>query len=636
MASSDRQPDEAPEPRDDHDGEPKARRRPRWARGPWLTIVALLGLAVTCYAATTTFDKLNREVSYRDLLAMVDKEEVRDVEIGADRVRATLVAPPAGRQIYATRPPGLDAGPLVQALEAHKIDYRGHVERSAWWSSLLVWLLPLLLIGGAWWWLLRGGRAAAASSRIGASKVRLYDRSQTQPVTFADVAGVDEAEAAMAEVVDFLKQPGKYQRLGARVPKGVLLLGPPGTGKTLLARAVAGEANVPFFSLSGSEFIEMFVGVGAARVRDLFEQAKSRAPCIVFIDEIDAIGRRRSVGLGAAGNDERDQTLGQLLAEMDGFDPSTAVVIMAATNQPEALDPALTRAGRFDRRVLVDRPDVRGRKAILAVHARKLKLAAGVDLELVARRTPGMVGADLAALLNEAALEAARRGADAVEPADLERAVDTVQLGAERRGRTMTQDEQRRVAYHEAGHALVALSVQHADPVHRVSIIPRSIGALGVTLQLPTEEHYLITREELRDRLAVMMGGRAAEEVVCGDISTGAGDDLERATELARQMVTRFGMSDRLGAQTFGRVYAPRYLDVRGLEERNFGEETMRTIDREVQAVLVEQLERARAIVRERRAELEALAARLLVDETLDRERIEALVPARRTTARAA
>jgi cell division protease FtsH len=472
----------------------------------------------------------------------------------------------------------------------------------------------------------RLGKGAGPLS-FGRSKAKIYDLQESERVTFADVAGVDEAEAELVEVVDFLKNPQKYQELGARIPKGILLVGPPGTGKTLLAKAVAGEAGVPFFSLSGSEFVEMFVGVGAARMRDLFEQAKERAPCIVFIDELDAIGKSRG-GVGAlATHDEREQTLNQLLVEMDGFDARTGVAIMAATNRPEVLDPALLRAGRFDRQVVVDRPDVRGRQEILAVHTRRVKLGS-VDLGVVARRTPGMVGADLANVVNEAALAAARRGSKVVEQNDFEEAIDRIQLGLKKRGRAMSEDEKRRVAYHESGHSLVALSVEHADPVHRVTIIPRSIGALGATLQLPTEDRYLVTKRELEDRICVMLGGRAAEELCCDDISTGAQNDLERATETARQMVCRFGMSDKLGAVTFGRPVGARFLETPVVlgEDRNFSEETARAIDSEVRRVVDAQHRRAREILERRRPCLEALAQELLVKETLERIDVEKIL----------
>jgi cell division protease FtsH len=463
---------------------------------------------------------------------------------------------------------------------------------------------------------------------FGRSKAKLYDRSTEQGVTFEEVAGVEEAKAELMEVVRFLKEPDRYRAIGAHVPKGVLLVGAPGTGKTLLARAVAGESGVPFFSMSGSEFVEMFVGVGASRVRDLFAQAKERAPCIVFIDELDALGKTRSGAAGFAANEEREQTLNQLLVEMDGFEPGSGLVIMAATNRPEILDRALLRAGRFDRQVLVDRPDVRGREAILRVHGRKVQLAPDVDLAVVARRTPGMVGSDLANVVNEAALASVRRTAKAVEMRDFEEAIDRIQLGLKKEGRVMTDDEKRRVAFHEAGHALVALSVAHADPVHRVTIIPRSVGALGATLQLPTEERYLMTVDELHDGLCVMFGGRSAEEIACGAVSTGAEDDLERATEVARQMVCRFGMSDALGPATWGRSRSMRFLHLPGELglERDFSEETSRLVDTEVRRILDTEHARARRLLQDRREALDAIARELLVRETLDGAELETIV----------
>jgi cell division protease FtsH len=429
--------------------------------------------------------------------------------------------------------------------------------------------------------------------------------------------------------VDFLKQPAKYQQLGGRIPKGVLLVGPPGTGKTLLAKAVSGEAGVPFFSISGSEFIEMFVGVGAARVRDLFEQAKHKAPCIIFIDELDAIGKSRAGSRGAIlTNDEREQTLNQLLAEMDGFDTSKGVIIIAATNTPEVLDTALMRAGRFDRQIIVDRPDLEGREAILKIHVGKIQLSPDVDLKVIAARTPGMVGADLANIVNEAALLAVRRDANQVQMCDLEEAIDRVMLGLEKKNRVMTVSDKERVAYHEAGHALVALSVEHAAPVYRVSIIPRSVGALGHTLQLPTEERYLMTLPELEDQLTVMMGGQAAEESIYhGVISTGAGDDLQRASELIRQMVMRFGMSERLGHLTYGAPQTAQFLRFPfASEERNYSEKTSEAIDAEVRRISDELYLRAKTILTRRRTELERIALELTQKETLDRHQIDLLV----------
>jgi cell division protease FtsH len=474
----------------------------------------------------------------------------------------------------------------------------------------------------------RATRSGAGALKFGKNRAQIYDQSSHNKVTFADVAGVDEAEAELVEIVDFLRNPQKYQRLGGRIPKGVLLVGPPGTGKTLLAKAVAGEAAVPFFSISGSEFVEMFVGVGASRVRDLFEQAKSKAPCIIFIDELDAIGKSRSAGRGMImSNDEREQTLNQLLAEMDGFDTTAGLIIVAATNTPEVLDPALLRPGRFDRQVIVDRPDLAGREAILAVHAARVKLAPDGDLHMVAARTPGMVGADLANVVNEAALAAARRGADGVAMRDFDEAVDRVQLGLEQKGRVIGPKEKERIAYHEAGHALVALSVENADPVQRVSIIPRSIGALGYTLQLPTEQRYLMTRPELEDRIAVMLGGRVAEEVAFdGVVSTGASDDLSRATELARQMVTRYGMSDELGPMTYGRPAEGRFLQSPfDFEDRTYSERTAERIDEETRRVVDCARTHVRRILDGRSGTLQRVAEELVRRETLERADLLAL-----------
>jgi len=529
-------------------------------------------------------------------------------------------------RIVATRLPGMDETDLVDELRKNDVEFSGLIQQTSWLQTFLVaWVLPIAIIGAIWVFLMRRMQRSGPLS-VGRNKARIYDETDQQKVTFADVAGVDEAEAELVEVVDFLKHPQRYTALGARIPKGVLLVGPPGTGKTLLARAVAGEAAVPFFSMSGSEFVEMFVGLGAARMRDLFEESRKRAPCIVFIDELDAIGKSRGGLAALATHDEREQTLNQLLTEMDGFTGATGVIIMAATNRPEVLDPALLRAGRFDRHVIVDRPDLRGREAILEIHVRSVKLADDVDLRVLAQRTPGMVGADLAKIANEAALAAARRRVSLVAQRDFEEAIDRIQLGLEKKGHVLSPDEKRRVAYHESGHALVALSVDHANPVHRVTIIPRSIGALGVTLQLPTQDRYLVTREELRDRICVLFGGRVAEELVCKDISTGAQDDLTKATETARQMVTRLGMSEQLGPLTFGRDHTSQFLGGMGTEERNYSEETARAIDAEVREILEAQHTRAREILKGRRDVLERLAARLLEVETLDRSDLEEIL----------
>ena len=573
----------------------------------------------------------------------VEKVSLTDKEIRGVLKAGALPAPAAGpgervRQLLGseggptvfttTRIPGVEDSALVKELEQHRVEFSGKIETTLLRDLIFGWVLPLGVMVAIWFFLMRrmGGGATQALS-FGRSKAKIYDRKELK-TTFADVAGVDEATAELVEVVDFLRNPKKYQRLGGRIPKGVLLVGPPGTGKTLLARAVAGEADVPFFFMSGSEFVEMFVGVGAARVRDLFEQAKEKAPCIIFIDELDAIGKTRAGAVGfVGGHDEREQTLNQLLAEMDGFDSSKGVIIMADTNRPQVLDAALMRAGRFDRQVVVDKPDVNGREAILKIHARNVTLAPGVDLRLIAARTPGFAGADLANIVNEAALLAARKGKDAVETADLEEAIDRVVAGLEKRSRVLSVKERDIVAHHEMGHALVAASVEHADPVHKVSIIPRGIAALGMTYQRPVEDRYLLTRSELEDRIAVMLGGRVAEEIVYGEVSTGAHNDLERATDLARLMVTRYGMSERLGPLTFGDDQRGQFLRGAGFPvERDYSEETARVIDEEVRAIVERSLARVRGLLGAKKAILLRGAEELKTRETLEGEPLRRLL----------
>ena len=544
-----------------------------------------------------------------------------------DRLRQ-LLGPQEGPTVFTTaRIPATEDYQIVRELEAAKVEFSGRIE-STFWRDLFSWVVPLILMAALWLFLMRrmGGGPTQALS-FGRSKAKIYDRKELK-TTFADVAGVEEAKAELMEVVDFLQNPKKYQRLGGRIPKGVLLVGPPGTGKTLLARAVAGEADVPFFFLSGSEFVEMFVGVGASRVRDLFEQAKEKAPCIVFIDELDAIGKTRAGNTGfLSGHDEREQTLNQLLAEMDGFDSSKGVIIMAATNRPEVLDAALLRAGRFDRQVVVDRPDVKGREAILQVHARNVKLAPSVDLHVLAARTPGMAGADLANIINEAALLAARKGKNAVDMADLEEAVDRVVGGLERKSRVLSDKERDIVAHHEIGHALVASSLPHADPVHKVTIIPRGVAALGATYQLPLEDRYLLTRSEMEDRIAVLLGGRVAEEVIYGEISTGAHNDLERVTELARLMVMQYGMSEQLGPMTFGGGQQAMFLRGSGLpQEREYSEESARRIDGETRAIIDRIYDRVRDLLTTRKRVLMEAAAELKQRETLEGDRLRELL----------
>jgi cell division protease FtsH len=543
-----------------------------------------------------------------------------------DRLRQMLGTEEEVRVFTVTRIPAVDEQWLIRELETHKVEFAGRIETTFWKDLLFGWIIPLGVMVAIWMFLMRrvGGGPTQALS-FGRSKHKIYDRKELK-TTFSDVAGVDEAKAELVEIVDFLKNPKKYQRLGGRIPKGVLVVGPPGTGKTLLARAVAGEADVPFFTLSGSEFVEMFVGVGASRVRDLFEQAKDKAPCIVFIDELDAIGKSRAGATGfMGGHDEREQTLNQLLAEMDGFDSSKGVIIMAATNRPEVLDQALLRPGRFDRQVVVDKPDVRGREAILRLHARAVVLAPGVDLAIIAARTPGFAGADLANIVNEAALLAARKEKNAVEMADFEEAIDRVVAGLEKKSRVLSEKERDIVAHHEMGHALVASSVAHADPVHKVTIIPRGVAALGMTYQLPTEDRFLMTRSELEDRIAVLLGGRVAEELVYGEISTGAHNDLERATELARLMVTKYGMSERLGLATYG-DRAPLFLKGAGGGDREYSDATARAIDEEVSAILDRTQDRVRGLLTAKKSVLVNTAAELKRVETLEGDRLKRLL----------
>jgi cell division protease FtsH len=600
---------------------------------PIIPVVLLGSLLIALWVARGVVKAPAPEhVAYTEVMNAVDQGKVSRVEIAPDSIAATLKADKGQpeRQLVADRIPNIDDRTLLETLRSHGVEVTGRPDHGSLWGPILWTVLPFLILPLVFIGLSRIGANAARNRPMtfGRSKAKVYDKSLENPVTFADVAGVDEAKAELAEVVGFLKQPERYKKIGARVPKGILLVGSPGTGKTLLARAVAGESGVPFFSISGSEFVEMFVGVGASRVRDLFEQAKERAPCIIFIDELDAVGKARAGTAGFAANEEREQTLNQLLIEMDGFDAGTGIVIMAATNRPEILDKALLRAGRFDRQVLLDRPDVRGREAILRVHAKKVQLAPDVDLKVVAQRTPGMVGADLANAVNEAALASVRAGHEAVTKHDFEEAIDRIQLGLKKEGRVMTEEEKRRVAFHESGHALVALSMAHADPVHRVTIIPRSIGALGATLQLPTEERYLMTRAELCDRLCVLLAGRAAEEISCDDISTGSEDDIERATEIARRMVSRFGMSDELGPVTFEHGHSPYLPVMEPFERREVSEETAELIDREVKAVITREQVRAREVLERRRPALEALAHELITKETLEREQLDEIVRA--------
>jgi cell division protease FtsH len=495
----------------------------------------------------------------------------------------------------------------------------------SWWMQLLSSLLPMLLIIGIWLFMIQqmqGGGNKVMS--FGKSKAKLLGK-ETPKVTFKDVAGIDEAEEEVEEIIEFLKNPAKFKKLGAKIPRGVLLYGPPGAGKTLLARAIAGEAGVPFFSISGSDFVEMFVGVGASRVRDLFKQAKANAPCIIFMDEIDAVGRHRGAGLGG-GHDEREQTLNQLLVEMDGFDQNIGIIMIAATNRPDILDPALLRPGRFDRRIVIDRPDILGREAILKVHARGKPLAKEVDIKVVARRTPGFLGSDLANLVNEAALLASRKGKKDIGMEELEAAIDRVIAGPERKSRLISEKEKEIIAYHESGHALVAKLLPNCDPVHKVSIIPRGNAALGYTLQLPTQDRYLISKLELMDRLAVLLGGRVAEDIVFKDVTTGAQNDLERATKIARQMVTEFGMSESLGPVTLGRKEHEIFLGRDISEQRDYSEEVANKIDKEVKKIIEIAYARAKEILTKNKSKLKKIARNLIERETLEGKDLDDLL----------
>lgn len=568
-------------------------------------------------------------IPYSEYQQLLRDNKIESVGISDRTLQGTLKEPLKGgqKQFITTR---VDQD-IAQELEKHNVRFTGQLE-STFFRDLLSWVMPVLLFFGLWWYIGRriaeGGGLGGGLMQIGKSKAKVYVESNTG-VTFADVAGVDEAKDELREVVDFLKAPGDYGRLGGRMPKGILLVGPPGTGKTLLAKAVAGEAKVPFFSISGSEFVEMFVGVGAARVRDLFQQAHDKAPAIIFIDELDALGRARGIGPFAGGHDEKEQTLNQLLVELDGFDSRSGLVILAATNRPEILDPALLRAGRFDRQVLVDRPDKKGRIDILKVHMTKVRLAPDVEPDAVAALTPGFTGADLANLVNEAALLATRRGANAVGMSDFSNAVERMIAGLEKRNRLLNPREREIVAYHEMGHALIALSLPGVDPVHKVSIIPRGVGALGYTIQRPIEDRFLMTKEELENKMAVLLGGRAAELIVFGHLSTGAADDLRRVTDIARSMVTRYGMSEKLGSIAYERdpgnflASTDRPYPVR---EREYAEETAAAVDREVRVIVDNVFQRTQGLLTMRRSILDRSAKKLLEKETLEQADIDALI----------
>jgi len=598
---------------------------PFWQRPQNMLWIYVLAMIASLWFWRGAKELAQEQIPYSEFLQRLDKGEVKDAVLTDHVITGTLAEPDTKDhkpRPFVTQRPEDDA--LAQLLAQHSVKF-SVLHQTHWLDTFLFnWVLPFGAMFLLWGWLARrmGSRGLL---NLGANRVHIHADTGAR-VTFDDVAGAEEAKEELKEVIDFLKNPARIQSLGGRMPKGVLLVGPPGTGKTLLARAVSGEAGVPFFNISGSEFIELFVGVGAARVRELFEQARQKAPCIIFIDELDAIGGARGIGPSLGGRDEREQTLNQLLAEMDGFDPSTGVVVMAATNRPEILDKALLRAGRFDRQIVVDKPDLEARTAILGLHTRRMKLGADVDLHVVAQRTPGFVGADLANIANEAAIRGVRHGHPVVTMPDFEEAIDRVIAGPEKKHRVLNEEEKRRVAFHESGHALVALTVPTGEPIHKISIIPRGVAALGYTLQLPVEEKFLSTEQQLKDQLAILLGGRVAEEIVFRDVSSGAQNDLEHASEVARAMVTQLGMSQKLGPLTYGRRRQLAFLGVTGDEERNYSEDTARLIDAEVRGLVDEGQKRARAILSARRPALDALAAALEEFEVIDREEVERLV----------
>ncbi len=610
--------------------------KPNFSSSIWLIVAGLLVITALGLFGGGGSGGGTDVIPYSQFQQYLDTNKVKQVTVSGNVIRGTLTeAMPDGRTNFTTVqvPPDL-AGQLAK----HNVEFSGSVTDGGALGTLLSWILPPLLFVGIWMFasrMMMGGRAGGFGGgllSVGRSKAKLVAETDVK-TTFADVAGVDEAKDELHEIVDFLKRPEEFTRLGAHIPRGILLVGPPGTGKTLLARAVAGEAGVPFYSTNGAEFVEMFVGVGAARVRDLFEQARGSAPCIIFIDELDALGRARGVN-PIAGQDEKEQTLNQLLAEMDGFDRSVAIVILAATNRPEILDPALLRAGRFDRQVLVDRPDKKGRVDILRIHLKNLKLSPDVKLEDIAALTPGFTGADLANLANEAAVLATRRGAESIAMNDFTGAVERIIAGLEKKSRILIPRERRVVAYHEMGHALVALAIPGSDPVQKVSIIPRGIGALGYTLQRPTDDRFLMGRQELEDKMAVLMGGRGAETLLGEDISTGAADDLAKATDIARGMVLRFGMDAKLGPVAWDTEQG-QFLNQPGVfwQQRRFSDETAHEIDLAVRAHLEGALNRAVGILKANRPALDEGAAALLAHETLNAEDLPKVVPERAAAA---
>lgn len=583
----------------------------------------LLVLIITVSIISSFFERkstTSQELTYSQFLKEIETNNMSKVTIINNSITGTLIDG-TNFSTYSPNDPE-----LINILRSKNIiiEAKPPVEVS-WWMRLLSSILPMLLIIGVWIFMLQqmqGGGNKVMS--FGKSRAKLLGK-ETPKVTFKDVAGIDEAEEEVQEVIEFLKNPAKFKKLGAKIPRGILLYGPPGAGKTLLARAIAGEAGVPFFSISGSDFVEMFVGVGASRVRDLFKQAKANAPCIIFMDEIDAVGRHRGAGLGG-GHDEREQTLNQLLVEMDGFDQNIGIIMVAATNRPDILDPALLRPGRFDRRIVIDRPDIVGREGILKVHARGKPLAKDVDIKVLARRTPGFVGSDLANMVNEAALLASREGKNEIGMEEFEAAIDRVIAGPERKSRLISDKEKEIIAYHESGHAIVAKMLPNCDPVHKVSIIPRGNATLGYTLQLPTQDRYLISKLELMDRLAVLLGGRVAEDIIFKDVTTGAQNDLERATKIARQMITEYGMSEALGPVTIGRKEHEIFLGRDISQERDYSEEIANKIDKEVREIVESAYSKAKDILTKNKSKLKKIARNLIERETLEGKELDDLL----------
>ncbi|NGZ07995.1 MAG: ATP-dependent metallopeptidase FtsH/Yme1/Tma family protein [Nitrospira sp. LK70] len=590
----------------------------------WYILLAIMAVVIV-HDFIHALNKIE-ELPYSEFKRLVDAGKVAEVSVTSQVLTGKLKPEGESKEQQAFATVRVEDPDLVRELNRHGVTFTGVIE-STFWRDLLSWVIPVALFGGIWFFIFRRlGQAQGGFMQVGQSKAKIYVEKDIK-VTFGDVAGVDEAKEELREVIEFLKTPEKFTKLGGKIPKGILLVGPPGTGKTLLARAVAGEAGVTFFSISGSEFVEMFVGVGAARVRDLFEQAKGKAPCIIFIDELDALGKAR--GAGPMGHEEREQTLNQLLVEMDGFDPRIGVILMAATNRPEILDPALLRAGRFDRHVVVDRPDKIGRLAILRVHAKQVALGPDADLENIAAMTPGFSGADLANIINEAALLAVRRGKDQVGLSELHEAVERVIAGLEKKNRVLNKMEKERVAYHETGHALVALSIPGSDQVQKISIIPRGVAALGYTLQLPTEDRFLMTKSELENKVAVLLGGRIAEETIFGEASTGAQNDLVKATDIAKSMVKAYGMSEKLGTITLERERQPQFLQLPIASEKgDYSEETAREIDCEVRRIIDEQYGRVRRLLEEKKTTLQQGAQLLLEREVITGAELKTILEA--------